>query len=156
MNLAGNGRRRSRGMTLVEVVLACVVVAIGVVGGLSYGYHGAVQTQHARTHASAVRVGYYLLEDWKANGGSELYASAASMVPNPTTLEIDGQRFSYDADDGLFKITVEHVAMEIELIRPVGYQQFMDLSARVRWLRGPVTIGSVTLSTTGRVDQAGD
>lgn len=137
-------------MTLVEVVIACVVVAIGVVGGLSYGYHGAMQTRHARTHASAVRIGYYLLEDWKANGGSELYASAAPMVPNPTTLEIDGQQFSY-ADDGVFEITVEDVDMRIELIRPSGYRQFMDLSARVRWMRG-----SVTLSTNGRVDQAGD
>ena len=150
MNLAGRGSRQARGMTLVEVVMACVVVAIGVVGGLSYGYHGAVQTQRARAYASAVRVGYYLLEDWKANGGSELYASAAHMVPNPTTLEIDGQQFSYE-DDGIFEITVEDVDMRIELIRPFGYRQFMDLSARVKWQRG-----SVTLSTNGRVDQAGD
>ncbi len=145
-------------MTLIEVLVATVVVSVAAMGVLSYGYHGARQRRMARAHAGAVRIGHLLLEDWKANGGSVFYARAVSGTHNPLELNMG---FEYKSSEGVYKITVDSIPMRVKFTRPSGYQRLIPLKVTVRWRldlsEGEVRDGDpkVELITKARIDQAG-
>ncbi len=154
------------GLTLVEVMVAVLIIAIVALGALSYGYHGAGQIRHAREYATAVRIAYFLLEDWKASAGSALYAAATPGVRNPLDLNVDGIiSFEYPREgEGIYEVTVDpegvdpegdvpldNIPLQIKLSRPSGYQRLIPLTVAVSW-----NTGSIALTTNARIDQAGD
>ena len=140
------------GLTLVEVMFAVLIIAVVALGALSYGYHGAGQIRHAREYATAVRIAYFLLEDWKACAGSELYAAAASGVRTPLDLNVDGiMFFEYLPEEGIYEVTVDNIPLQIKLSRPSGYHRLIPLTVTVSW-----EIGSIALTTNARIDQGGD
>ena len=57
-------------MTLVEVMLAMVILSIAAVGALSYEYHAAGHAKIARAQMCGARTARLLLEDWMSTGGS--------------------------------------------------------------------------------------
>jgi prepilin-type N-terminal cleavage/methylation domain-containing protein len=152
------------GLTLVEVMLAVLIIAIVALGALSYGYHGAGQIRHAREYSTAVRIAYFLLEDWKASAGSQLYASNSSGVRTPEDLNVDGiMSFAYKGK-GIYEVTVDptgvdpegdvpldNIPLQIKLSRPSGYQRLIPLTVAVSW-----NTGSIALTTNVRIDQGGD
>jgi len=71
---------RANGVTLVEIIVATVVLAVAVLGVLNYQYHATRRTQLAQDELTATRTARLLLEDWKSAGGDENY--------DPTTLEM--------------------------------------------------------------------
>ncbi len=157
-------------MTLIEVVIATVIISIAAVGVLSYGYHGAVQRRMARAHAGAVRTGYLLLEDWKANGGSIFYARAVKGMPSPLELDMGFEYVKMTHKVGgliecIYKLTVDTIPMHITLMRPTGYLRLVPLTVTVRWLDDLSDSGSFTnknqlgnkveLTTDVRIDQVG-
>jgi len=141
------------GLTLVEVMFAVLIIAVVALGALSYGYHGAGQIRHAREYSTAVRIAYFLLEDWKASAGSALYATAASGVRNPLDLNLGGiMSFEYPHEgEGIYEVTVDNIPLEITLFRPSGYQRLIPLTVAVSW-----NTGSIALTTNARIDQGGD
>ncbi len=141
------------GLTLIEVMFAVLIIAVVALGALSYGYHGARQIRHAREYATAVRIAYFLLEDWKASAGSALYAAATPGVRNPLDLNVDGiMSFEYPrGGEGIYEITVDNIPLQIKLSRPSGYQRLIPLTATVSW-----NTGSIALTTNARIDQGGD
>ena len=60
-------------VTLVEVMVAMVILTIAALGALSYQYHAAGHGRIARAQSAATHVAQLLLEDWKSTGGSEKY-----------------------------------------------------------------------------------
>jgi type II secretory pathway pseudopilin PulG len=152
-------------MTLIEVVLASVIISIAATGVLSYGYHGAKQRRMARAQATATRVGHLLLEDWKANGGSIFYARAITGIPNPHDLNMGFKylKFTYKGSltECIYTLTVDLIPMRIALTRPTSYRRFVPLTVTVRWL-GDLKDNSfdnkelkVVLTTDVRIDQVG-
>ncbi len=141
------------GLTLIEVMFTVLIIALVALGALSYGYHGAGQIRHAREYATAVRIAYFLLEDWKASAGSALYAAATPGVRNPLDLNVDGiMSFEYPQEgDGIYEVTVDHIPLQIKLSRPSGYQRLIPLTVAVSW-----NTGSIALTTNARIDQGGD
>lgn len=141
------------GLTLIEVMFTVLIIAVVVLGALSYGYHGAGQIRHAREYATAVRIAYFLLEDWKASAGSALYAAAAPGVRNPLDLNVNGIiSFKYPPEgEGIYEVTVDNIPLQIKLSRPSGYQRLIPLTVAVSW-----NTGSIALTTNARIDQAGD
>ncbi len=153
-------------MTLIEVLVATVIISIAATSVLSYGYHGAKQRRMARAHAGATRVGYLLLEDWKANGGSIFYARAVSGTPNPLELDMGFEyvKMTYKAGgliECIYELTVDSIPMRITLTRPTSYLRLVPLTVTVRQLdSGSVTdkdqLGNkVELTTDVRIDQVG-
>ncbi|MHC4623483.1 MAG: type IV pilus modification PilV family protein, partial [Planctomycetota bacterium] len=61
--------RRTSGLTLIEVVVAILVIAIGVLGAIGYRYWCALDARRADVQITAARLGSALLESWKAGGG---------------------------------------------------------------------------------------
>ena len=164
--MTGRRTRHAHGMTLIEVLVATVIISIAATGVLSYGYHGAKQRRMARAHGVAVRVGHFLLEDWKANGGSIFYARAVKDTPNPLELDMGFEyvKTIYKAGsliECIYELTVDTIPMRIALTRPSGYLRLVPLTVTVRWLeRGSITnedtLGNkVELTTEVRIDQVG-
>jgi len=147
------------GLTLIEVMFTVLIIAVVALGALSYGYHGAGQIRHAREYATAVRIAYFLLEDWKASGGSALYTTAISGVRNPLGLNVDGIMSFLRKGEGIYEVTVDsegdipldNIPLRIKLSRPSGYQRLIPLTVAVSW-----ETGSIALTTNARIDQGGD
>jgi len=62
-------RKTGRGMTLIEVMIAMVVVIVGVLGAMMYRYSSALDARKADIHLGAERVALLVLESWKGAGG---------------------------------------------------------------------------------------
>jgi prepilin-type N-terminal cleavage/methylation domain-containing protein len=151
-------------MTLIEVLVATVIISIAATGVLSYGYHGAKQRRMARAHAGAVRTGHLILEDWKANGGSIFYARAVRGTPNPLELDMGFEyvRMTHKAGgliECIYELTVDTIPMRIVLTRPTGYRRLVPLTVTVQWLDS-VSVSDkdhlgnkVELTTDVRIDQ---
>ena len=152
--------RSARGITLIEVVIATVIITVSAVGALSYEYHAARQTRYAFARSRAVHIGYFLLEDWKANGGSAQYAAGITGIYNPVDSRI-GADITY-IGSGVYEVTVDDIPMEIELERPasnVGFSGLIPITATVQW-RNDFSNGkfskndpSVVLNTYARIGQ---
>ena len=163
--MGANWEPNARGMTLVEVLIATIVVSVAAVGVLSYEYHAASQVKMARAYAGAVRLGDFLLEDWKANSGASSYALGYNGMPSPLTL---GMGF-IKTHNMVYQIEKNNIPMQIQLLRLDGYayHKLIPLQVIVSWrndflappssaeLNDTVLMTSVVLSTYARVDQAG-
>ena len=165
--MTGKRTKFAHGMTFVEVVIAAVVVSVAATGVLSYGYHGARQRRMARAQSTSTRVGRFLLEDWKGNGGSIFYARAVSGVPNPVELDMGFEYVETNYKAGgviecVYELTVDSIPMRITLSRPVGYLRLIELTVTVQWRSdlsdGPVEDSDplIVLTTNARIDQVGD
>ena len=152
--------RYANGITLVEVLIATVVVTIAAVGVLSYEYHAARQSRLACANAGAIRIAHLLLDDWKSNGGSLDYASGnLRSIPNPVDLDIGFSRVRSDC----YEIAVDGIPMLVELVREgfVVSGSAIPITAKVQWSRnfieGPFRPDDpfIKLTTYARADQAG-
>lgn len=63
------------GLTLVEVMVAIVVIMIAVIGAMGYQYHSALDARKADVQITAARLGSMLLYDWKGSGGYSGYSN---------------------------------------------------------------------------------
>ena len=158
----GDKRTKSvRGMTLIEVVVATVIISIAAAGALSYEYHAASQTKMASAYAGAVRIGDFLLEDWKANGGSTFYANGVPDIHSPLNLRMGFVRIAA----GVYQVSSNNIPMQVELDRleAADYQQLIPLRVTVRWrndfansvIDNTVPSSAIVLNTYARIDQTG-
>ena len=96
--MAGIRNHYDKGLTLIEIMVSLLVVAIGLLGAMSFRYYGARNARIADVHADAGRVGLLILEGWKGAAGrldydpqidigTEVQASADISIGKPS----DGQ-----------------------------------------------------------------
>jgi Tfp pilus assembly protein PilV len=57
------------GFTLVEVMVAMVIIIIGIVGAMGFRYFCVLDAKKADAQITAARIATLLLEDWKGAGG---------------------------------------------------------------------------------------
>ncbi len=69
------------GITLVEVVITILVLAIISLGATGYNVYAMNQARTGNVKMAAARLGILLLENWKSHGGDTLY--------DPETLDLD-------------------------------------------------------------------
>ncbi len=107
--------------TLLEVMVATVVLAIAAVGALGYQYHAARQARVARAQIIATRTGQLLLEDWKSTGGSDDYdpttlglGFSSISIPQFFT-EGQGKGSGAPLHSEAYAITIDGVPMQIVL-----------------------------------------
>ncbi|MHC4194529.1 MAG: type IV pilus modification PilV family protein [Planctomycetota bacterium] len=148
---------RSRGMTLIEVLVATVIVCVAAAGVLSYEYHAAKQIRMAFAKIEAVRLGHLVLEDWKANGGSEMYAVGVLSNPSPLDMDMGFLRI----DNGVYRVTAGDTPMQVTLERPSQYRNPVPIKVTVQWRKdfcdGQIFSNdpAVVLNTYARPEQTG-
>ena len=65
--------KKCAGGSLVEILIATVVVLVVVTGIMGYRYYSALDAKKAEVRAAAGRVSVLLLEGWKGTGGDIAY-----------------------------------------------------------------------------------
>ena len=66
-------KQNRRGVTLIEIMVAIVVIVVGVLGAMMYRYHSALDARKADVHVGAGRVALLILEGWKGAAGDPTY-----------------------------------------------------------------------------------
>lgn len=124
------------GVTLVEVMLATVILGVAAVGALSFEYHAAGHTKIANAQTCGTRTARLLLEDWMSTGGSSGY--------DPTAL---GLGFSSEGES--YALTVDRVPMLVTLAsKDVAY----DAAAEITLRELSVTVAFGTASQASGAD----
>jgi prepilin-type N-terminal cleavage/methylation domain-containing protein len=72
-------RHHNKGLTLIEVLVSLLIVAVAVIGAMMYRYYSASDARMADVHADAGRVGLLILEGWKGAAGRTDYNPAVSV-----------------------------------------------------------------------------
>ncbi len=125
--------KRSKGTSLIEVMIAIVVLAVVVVGALGFRYYAMLDAKEATIHTTAARIALLFCENWRGVDGDqnydpvvylgdELQITSASGTGTPAqfsgftslgTYKVSLDNFYYyvalgwtDIDDGLRELNV--------------------------------------------------
>ncbi|MBN1764867.1 MAG: prepilin-type N-terminal cleavage/methylation domain-containing protein [Sedimentisphaerales bacterium] len=166
--------KSTSGFSLVEVMIAIVILGIGIFGTMKYQYEATKQTLIAQAHTTSTRVAQLILENWKATGGSPNYR------PEILNNSLDSISFSYVRDEVatkkhpkkdekdervirlIFRTTVDELPLLIYLERSTGIPDIIKISAIVQWspdfysipLESDEYLPYVELTTLARGDEA--
>lgn len=138
-------KKQKRGVTLVEVMVAALIIAIVVIGVMSYLYTSAMHARKADIRVTAGRLGQLLLEAWKTNG-------VDITTFNPTAADFNlslPDSFSTNTvglggtgiELGRYDITLDGVNYYVTLLYSAGSPQM--LSACVAWNRDDYQAGTL-------------
>jgi len=62
-------KKRTGGVTLVEIMVAVVVTLVAIIGAMGYRYYSILDARKAKVQVTAARLGSVLLESWRSSGG---------------------------------------------------------------------------------------
>ncbi len=69
MSIKTNQKKHRRGLTMIEIVVAMVIIIVAIIGSMGYRYYSILDARKARVKITAARVGSMFLESWKGTGG---------------------------------------------------------------------------------------
>lgn len=131
MDSAMRGQKRhsvNRGFTLLELVIASLILGVVAVGALGYQYHARRMALRARAEITAARTGRMVLDNWKRTGGDEnfdLTALQMGFVKNPST-----NTYAITVDDQKLTVTLDWQDIEVDTAAMVTLR---EIAAVVRW-----------------------
>jgi prepilin-type N-terminal cleavage/methylation domain-containing protein len=76
-------KKSSRGLTLVEVMVTVLLISVAVIGAMGFRYFCALDARKADVQITGARLGWMLLEDWKAAGGDATYRPEMKQTQLP-------------------------------------------------------------------------
>ena len=76
--MTNNKYKRVRGLTLLETILASVIIMVAGIASIGYRYSVSLDTCKAEDQISASRLGMMLLEGWKGWAGNSDFAPEVS------------------------------------------------------------------------------
>ena len=144
-NMGGIRKKRRRGVTLVEVIVGALIIAVIVLAALNFQMYCALHTREADVRATAGRLGLLLLEAWKTNG-------VDVTAFNPTAADFNlylPDNFSTNSEGlggtgvelGRYDVTLDGVNYYVTLLYSAGSPQM--LSACVAWNRDNYRAGDL-------------
>lgn len=148
--------RQSAGVTLIELIVATMILAIASLGALTYQYHAVKRARSAQAEIAATQLAQLLLDDWKSTGGSEFY--------DPGSLNLGLEQIG---SDPIYRVTLNGFPMRAQLwYTDVSTDEAAGVTLReirvsIRWRRDyknlePSASDPIfTSSTYVRRDQAG-
>ncbi len=152
-----------RGLTLIEIMIAILVIVIGVIGAMGFRYYCATSSRHADVQINCARVASLILEGWKAEAGRAVAGdqyNPANEITLPANMTITGTYPNYVvhlmAGSGVYY----YAALSYQdLASPSNPPNIRELNVKVAWLKnygsGGVTaedwnLRSVSLKTYTR------
>jgi len=152
---AGRSRAAS-GVTLVELVVSTLVLAVASVGALTYQFHAVKRAKAAQSEITATQLAQLILEDWKSNGGSEFYDPIGSKMG----LESAGTEKYYKTTLNQFPMRIQLKHSDVNTDEAAGVT-LREIQVAVSWRRdyrdqNPDAADPVFTATTYvRRDQSG-
>jgi len=149
----------SKAFSLVEVIIAMVIITVMAIGALNYRCYAVKHAQIARAQLVATRITQMILDDWKSTGGSTSY--------NPTAIGMGfAGTFSTITPGGsgvTYNITQDGITMSVTLscaniVEGAVTLPLRQLTVTVRWRKdfGSGSIGtgdpSIQYTTYVRID----
>ena len=123
--------RRSRGTSLIEVMIAIVVLAVVVIGALVHRSYATLDVREATMHTTSARIAVSLCESWRGVKGSETYEPTehfGSYLPITTVTDTDKPEYFNDFTElGIYSISLDGSGYRVAL----GWK---DVSAGLRAL----------------------
>jgi prepilin-type N-terminal cleavage/methylation domain-containing protein len=109
-----------KGFSLVEALVATVVVAVAALCALSFEYLAAGQIHYANAQIHATRIAKLLLEDWKSTGGSDTYDPCSLglgfiEVQIPINFS-EGQGLGIPLNGSVYAIQVDEYSLMLKLM----------------------------------------
>ena len=83
-------KKKSDGMTFVEVIIAVAIVAVAILGTMAFRYYCNINARVSDVQMTAARIGLLLLEDWKAAVGSTTYSPIGRFPADPNLVITTG------------------------------------------------------------------
>ena len=71
--------KRAGGLTLVEIMVAILILSIAVLGASGYRYYSSLDSRKAELHTTSARIGTLLCESWHGTNGDEDYDPVAHL-----------------------------------------------------------------------------
>lgn len=143
-----NRQKRNSGLTLIEVMIAMIVIVIVVIGSIGYRYHGALDARRSDVQMTAARLGLMLLEDWKGAGATLTYDPVAQfsgpldISAKGVTSEGLGTPSGYNVL-GIYAVVAGNTDYRVILSqRNETPTRPKILNARIAWVRGGDRWGS--------------
>jgi hypothetical protein len=142
-----------RGVTLIEALVAAVMVSVIALGGLAYQYFGAAHFRIAHAELTATRASQLLLEDWKGSGAT-----------NPVNYDANSLGLGFAGAGSDYNIAIDGVKMfmhlsyqDVEVDNDAGIT-LRELKVKTQWCNsGSGTPGagdpSLVLTTYARRGQ---
>lgn len=131
-------------MTLIEVLLAIVIIAIAVIGASGYRYFAALDARKASTRSTAARIALLLSENWRGLGYDRigLYEPATHFKDeDPGELEVSdpfatrgpGSDGNFDRFLGQYEITANNTQFWATLAWKQEAANLIALNTVVAW-----------------------
>ncbi len=98
--------KSGKGFTLIEIMVAMVIVTIAALGTMGYQYYAVSQQRLANAEMNATRIGQLVLEDWKS-----AVIQGMGATYDPSALQMGVTKISTDR----YSITVDSLPMRLYL-----------------------------------------
>jgi hypothetical protein len=130
-------KRKSAGLTLVEILIAMTLIILVVIGSMSFRYRAVMDAREADARITAARVGSMLLNAWVARIGSASFDPVAEFNPGiPILVSTSGpavptgfielNKYHIICDDVNYYSTLSH--------KPTSSGQAGALTITINWL----------------------
>ncbi|MHC4507897.1 MAG: type IV pilus modification PilV family protein [Planctomycetota bacterium] len=114
-----SGRERNRGVTLIEVMVGAVIIAVAVLGAINFQEYCAMHARWADVRATAGRIGLIAMEGWKGVAGSTAWDPLEPFEAHPeefTLTERHGNEYTgstiYEPGWRRFVVRAERMGVE--------------------------------------------
>lgn len=117
-----------RGFTLIELVIALLVLAVAATGTMAYAVYAQRLASRSQSELTAARLGRLILDNWKKNGGDPTF--------DLTTLQMG---FTKQPNSSVYKITINQLPMTVELTSTLlendtqAMVSLRQIEAKIRW-----------------------
>ena len=145
-----------KGLTLVEIMAAMLVISIAVLGAMVYRYNSMQHAREGRARLVAGRVALLILENWKGIAGDEEFSPITDIgttIPDDNLILSSGQSgflpsgfsgVSPSSDPPHYRIVTD----DVNYYALLGYKDFLnkplrELNVRVVW-RHDYGVGAIT------------
>jgi hypothetical protein len=92
--------KSKKGTSLVEVMVAMVILIALVVGAVQYRYYATLDARKAAMQRTAATIGLLLCENWRGVKGTETYDPTAHLGPDITIIQATASEDVESEEDG--------------------------------------------------------
>ncbi len=125
-------KRKSAGLTLVEILIAITLIIVVIIGSMSFRYHAVLDAREADARITSARLGSMLLNAWVARMGDAGFDPVAEFNPGiPIAISASG----VDAPTGFTELNKYHI-----LCDNINYYATLSHKATETGQAGVVTI----------------